>query len=175
MKGDWTNVVKVQCTPDSKLRGEVQKVLDRNPGPDGGRTKVLEATGVPVHCGVKQNPFLTNKCEYNQKCMSTDRTNCCRANVVYRVECELCKEQGTKSLYTGTTGCTLHKRMIEHNAAIGRNDQKNALAKHMLASHQGEEAKFSTTILDQQKYNMQRYIAESLHIEVTTNDRETKG
>ena len=43
----------------------------------------------------------------------------------------------------------------------------------MLASHQGEEAKFSTTILDQQKYNMQRYIAESLHIEVTTNDRET--
>ena len=50
-------------------------------------------------------------------------------------------------------------------------DQKNALAKHLARCHPGvppDITNFSASIIDRQKYNLQRYISESLHIEKLT-------
>ena len=49
-------------------------------------------------------------------------------------------------------------------------DPKNALAKHSSKFHPGLPSEFSTSIIDRQKYNMQRYISESLYIEKSTKE-----
>ena len=41
----------------------------------------------------------------------------------------------------------------------------------MTSLHVGEEPKFSPKIIDHQRYNMQRFIFESRHIENTTRDK----
>ena len=70
-----------------------------------------------------------------------------------------------KTLYISTTGCSLHKRLNEHQTAIARQDKSNALAKHMMTNHQNQTADFCTKIVDEQKFNLQRFVSESLYIE----------
>ena len=147
--------------------------MDKCVGPDKGKTKVVEAAGIPVTSGVKKDPFIINECNYIEKCDSDQNTDCSKSNVVYRVTCMLCKENDIKSVYTGTTGCSLHKRLIEHSNAVNNQDSKNAMYKHMSGKHPGAEPKFSTMVLDRQKFNMQRYISESLYIESSTKEEGT--
>ena len=77
-------------------------------------------------------------------------------------------------LYIGTTGCSLHKRLKEHQTAIARQDKSNALAKHMMTNHQNKTADFCTKIVDKQKFNLQRFVSESLYIEMNTKSQGTK-
>ena len=156
LKGEFTNVLKVQCTPEGRLRDVVQKTMDKCVGPDKGKTKVVEAAGIPVTSGVKKDPFIINECNYIEKCDSDQNTDCSKSNVVYRVTCMLCKENDIKSVYTGTTGCSLHKRLIEHSNAVNNQDSKNAMYKHMSGKHPGAEPKFSTMVLDRQKFKIRR-------------------
>ena len=44
----------------------------------------------------------------------------------------------------------------------------NALAKHMFNVHRGMSPNITTTILGTHRYNLQRYVAESLFIEKST-------
>ena len=64
--------------------------------------------------------------------------------------------------------------MNEHQTAIARQDKSNALAKHMIADHPNETANFCTTIVDKQRYNLQRFVSESLYIEMNTKSLGTK-
>ena len=87
----------------------------------------------------------------------------------------MCKEcDNTKSWYTGTTGHTVHKRLLEHKAAVLRCDPKNALSKHMKNEHPDCEPNFTAKTVDSQRFNLQRYVSESLHIEATTNMEDVK-
>ena len=173
LRGKWTNVVQVQCTPDGILRSMIQDKIDKVAGPDKGYTKVIESTGCAVTLGVKKNPFKTNECRYRGECFAKD-TDCSKSRTVYRIECLKCKKGEIKAWYTGTSGCSLHKRLTEHKNAMDRKDPKNALAKHMTNEHPNEEPKFEAKIIDSQKFNLHRYVSESLHIEETTKDKEVK-
>ena len=108
LRGKWTNVVQVQCTPDGTLRSMIQDKIDKVIGPDKGYTKVIESTGCAVTLGVKKNPFKTNECKYRGECFAKD-TDCSKSRTVYRIECLKCKEGEIKAWYTGTSGCCLHK------------------------------------------------------------------
>ena len=68
-----------------------------------------------------------------------------------------------EAVYTGTSGCTLHKRMTEHQTAIDKKDMKNAMAKHMTVFHPDQTPDFTSKILGKYRYNMTRYIAESIN------------
>ena len=151
----------------------IQDKIDKVAGPDKGYTKVIESTGSAVTLGVKKNPFKTNECRYRGECFAKD-TDCSKSRTVYRIECLKCKEGEIKAWYTGTSGCSLHKRLTEHKNAMDRKDPKNALAKHMTNEHPNEEPKFEAKIIDSQKFNLHRYVSESLHIEETTKDKEVK-
>ena len=119
MKGEWTNTVKVQCSPDGRLRNLVQSKLNETRGPDGGLTKVIESVGTSVFSGMKKNPFQSSKCKYNEECCIDPKDDCSRAKAVYRIECNLCKEcNNTKSWYTGTTGHTVHSIQLLPNSKI---------------------------------------------------------
>ena len=76
MKGEWTNTVKVQCSPEGRLRDLVQNKLNEVRGPDGGLTKVVESVGMSVHSVLKKNPFVSSKCKYNEECFNDSKDDC---------------------------------------------------------------------------------------------------
>ena len=56
---------------------------------------------------------------------------------------------------------------------VRNNNRSNAHTKHMLISHRGEAPDFKTTVLKScMKYNIDRYITESLRIEKARMDPE---
>lgn len=67
--------------------------------------------------------------------------------------------------YVGTTGRTVHCRMMEHKEAIDKKDLKNALAKHMEDSHPNTVADFTMTIITRHNTNLERLVTESILIE----------
>ena len=152
-----TCTLSVQCTPGSKLKKVVHTNIGNIEGPDKGFTKVIEEPGKCILSGLKKSdPFASNICQYNTKCNADTNTDCSQSRCVYLVECTRCQDSvdnvtGTKYLYTGTTGCSLHKRLNEHSLAVSRNDPKNALAKHSSKFHPSLPPEFSTSILDRQK------------------------
>ena len=75
-------------------------------------------------------------------------------------------------MYTGTTGCSLHKRLGEHMSAVNQSDMKNAIAKHMYNEHRNMSPNITTSIQGTQRFNLQRYVAESLLIEKSTKNPE---
>ena len=84
LRGNWTNVVQVQCTPDRILRSKIQDKIDKVAGLDKGYTKVIESTGWSVTLGVKKNPFKTNECRYKGECIAKN-TDCSKSKTVYRI------------------------------------------------------------------------------------------
>ena len=176
LKGGNTCTMTVQCTPGAVLKDRVQKAVGTLPGPDGGFTKIIEESGSSVMSGLKvSNPFNTYECKFQDKCSSDSKTDCTDSRCVYQVECKLCQTDtpDIKTLYIGTTGCSLHKRLKEHQTAIARQDKSNALAKHMMTNHQNKTADFCTKIVDKQKFNLQRFVSESLYIEKNTKSQGT--
>ena len=57
LKDDVTNILKVPCTPGSKLVNSIRGKCGQTRGPDGGRTKFVELGGLPLPCY-----FPTRKC-----------------------------------------------------------------------------------------------------------------
>ena len=118
----------------------------------------------------KPDPFSSNVCPFPNTCSADSKTDCTRSRCVYQIQCNICNTAipGTYTMYTGTTGCSLHKRLGEHISSVNRADMSNALAKHMFNVHRGMSPNITTTILGTHRYNLQRYVAESLFIEKST-------
>ena len=58
-------------------------------------------------------------------------------------------------------------------SAVNQSDMKNAIAKHMYNEHRNMSPDITTYILGTQRYNLQRYVAESVLIEKSTKLPET--
>ena len=70
------------------------------------------------------------------------------------------------SVYLGTSGHTLHKRMLEHEDACHRpsGGSSSSVAKHHRALHWGEPPRFSVSIVGSQRKNLYRLVSEALWI-----------
>ena len=209
MTGQNTGVLNVPCTPGGTLAANLSKTVGMMCGPDKGTTKVVEVAGDSIMKGlVRPDPFNTNECQFGTKCISDEKTNCSSSRIVYRVDCKLCGHSvvsgevqgqvgggdvnggqvdgagddggGAKSaVYAGTSGASLHKRLLEHQGSVFRGDGKSALSKHAKMIHpqlvlQNVELVselFSASIIKPTvKFNVQRYVAESLVVEKFNND-----
>ena len=171
------NTLKVTATPNEGLKGAINKVLwSKGMLADGGQTKVVEMGGKPVYSGMtdKDNFGGQGSCHLGPPSCNVDTDHDCRATrCVYRVDCGHCERAGIKTVYIGTTGTTLHKRQRTHMTEVRSNNRSNAHTKHMLISHRGEAPDFKTTVLKSgMKYNLDRYIKESLRIEKARMDPE---
>ena len=145
------------------------------PGPGGGLTRVIEESGESVMSGLKKSdPFSDNVCPFPNKCSTDSKTDCTRSRCIYEIQCNICMEAipGRRTVYTGTTGCSLHKRLGEHMSSVNQSDMKNAIAKHMYNKHRNMSPDITTSILGTQRFNLQRYVAESLLIEKSTKNPE---
>ena len=74
---------------------------------------------------------------------------------------------GSKFVYIGTTGFSIHKRMMEHSYSARTKKVSNALGKHSALHHVGENVfEFVSEILQGgMKYNLERFIMEAIEIE----------
>ena len=127
LNGETTATLKVPYTPSGILKHNVQNVLDKVRGPDGGYTKVVETAGTPVSRLVSGKP--DSGCRYVKKCLVGD-SDCQTANINYNATCSDCPPPGSSninppSLYIGTSGSNIHHRSILHTT-----DKKSALHKH---------------------------------------------
>ena len=73
-------------------------------------------------------------------------------------------------VYIGTSGFSIHKRMLEHDYCAKRHSASNALGKHMSNCHPNEPANFVSELLQGGiRYNLERFILEALEIEEAKN------
>ena len=95
--------------------------------------------------------------------MDDEKQTCWAARMVYSLKCTL-----FSATYVGTTGLTAHRRSRDHQLALRRGDTGYAIVKHYNSMHPGQEATekpFIFQILGAgHGGNLQRYVAESLHI-----------
>ena len=174
LKGKTTGLLKVHPTPGGKLQGEIRGKLDQTPGPFGGNLKVVEKGGQLITTGLKRTQRFgaTNEgCQFLMKCMIRGDRDCRNARGVYQIICKTCQDHpdNPKSvLYVGTSGFTMHKRLMEHQGAIRGNYLKNAMAKHQRKVHQ-QDAQVpvfeAEPIMSSIKFNLERFVMEALAIE----------
>ena len=178
LKADTTNILKIPCTPQSKLVNLVREKSGNTRGPDGGLTKFVEMGGLPISLMFpNKDQFGGNLgCQYGVKCYIAENQDCRIARAVYRVECETCQNlDGSQYIYIGTTGFNIHKRMLEHKSSVRQGHVSNALAKHMALYHPGQEASFVTKCLSGGiKYNLERFILEALEIEEARQSQDVR-
>ena len=83
--------------------------------------------------------------------------------MVYSLKCTLCN-----ATYVETTGLTAHRRSRDHQLALRRGDTSYAIVKHYNNAHPGQETvekPFTFRVLGAgHGGNLQRYVAEALHI-----------
>ena len=138
-------------------------------GPDNGHTKFVEMGGVPISLLFPMKEFLTGSkgCQYAPKCYISENQDCRVTRGIYRIICKTCETRdGKKFVYVGTSGFSIHKRMLEHIQCVRSLQVKNALAKHVTLYHTHDDAEFVTEIIQGNiKYNLERFIFEAIEIE----------
>ena len=69
LKGNYTSVLKVQATPNGVLAAAIRRKVGGMTAPDGGRTMVIEAAGMPITAGMKNpDPGLQQGCPHPNQC-----------------------------------------------------------------------------------------------------------
>ena len=82
-----------------------------------------------------------------------------RKGVVYEVPCEDCEQS-----YVGETGRTLKKRIVEHKAAVKKEDNKNGIAVHVKNTKHHIDWDGARVISNEMQY-WQRRIVEAISIQ----------
>ena len=168
LRGEHQNTLKVQATPDSGLVTAMNKLLGGKICTEGGSTKFIELGGKQITRGLSiPESFTANTgCVFDQKCNINVECDCRTSRAIYSQECMKCKDlQLGRSVYLGTTGRKLHLRNLEHLSDLQNKRRSNALYKHALNEHPGEQVHFeSNPLVTGIKYNLDRFIYESLKI-----------
>ena len=65
LKGQTSNTIKCQATPNGILSKELTKLLNKDVGPNDERIKVVEEGGSPAIAPLRKlYPFRSNECRY---------------------------------------------------------------------------------------------------------------
>ena len=184
LNGVATSTLKVQCTPGGGLGTAIRARMRGLKAPDGGEVKVVELGGTSVQAGLRKgDPFrkMGDPCPFPQMCLADGKTNCESQRVVYRLQCEVCEEQGKHTAYLGTTGHSFHKRTAEHLYDLTHGVLRNPLTRHFRNEHpdvvvgEGRGLVAGRVVGEGSiKYNLDRFLREALEIEEATEDRGTE-
>ena len=105
LNDEITGIMKIPCTPGSKLLSTVRQKSEGSKGPDGGSTKFVEMGGTPVALNFKQTEYLVGQpgCQYSVKCFISEEQDCRISRGVYRIKCKTCEvRDGEVYVYIGT-------------------------------------------------------------------------
>ena len=168
-------VLFVPHTPGGQLKKRLQEVEDNALATrKAGRIKMVERGGDTILSKIgNPAPWKSMNCgRPGCKPCTTKEGSCRELNVTYKITCIPCKEAGKPKAYIGETHRAFGDRTAEHSKALEDKDRKNALVKHWLEDHSGEEAapQYSWEIVKKHKTSLERQIWEALHISNTRED-----
>ena len=99
LNDEVTGILKVPCTPDSKLLNTIRQQSGGSKGPDGESTKFGEMGGTPVALNFKQTEYLVSQpgCQFPVKCYIKENQDCRVSRGVYRITCKTCETREGKT------------------------------------------------------------------------------
>ena len=155
-----------------KLAAEFKDVCRKFEEVTEMRVVVQERAGNALKHLAKAEPLKTPGCGRDDcfPCRSSKPGKCEKNGVGYKIQCETCKRAGKLSLYDGETGCNCYTRGKQHQNALRLKDEENALWKHCLVEHDGEEAEFSMKQTNVFQSCLTRQVNEAVRIEMSTAD-----
>ena len=190
LRGENTSVLNTMATPSGDLVRKLREGLRHHKAPDRGSTLVVEMGGISVTSGLfKADPIGSKACPWVQQCPIIEGHSCTQSRVVYELECALCPgrlegyvpEGGGRegeghdnlllpNIYRGQTGCSGHRRALQHLEAIARGAETSGMAEHMKRAHPGAAATpglslLRMRVLGSKARNMERSILEAYKIE----------
>ena len=172
LMGEYSSVLKVQATKDGELANVIRRKVGNNTMANGGKVKLVEKGGKSAMSGLKKgDPFWSGGCPYKHKCYAGEKVDCTRSRSIYEVLCGTCPDgrwdKGQATVYIGTSGHSLHKRLMEHQSAVrGQREDDSALSKHYHQVHNNcGDPDYQARIVGGSTKNLERYVGESLYIE----------
>ena len=141
-----------------------------------------------THAGQNKADQLNSlKCPFPEICTADDKTDCLRNRVTYELVCGVCQGEeegdvpevaigrGSRAVYRGQTGHSLHKRLLEHAADVRRASLHNGMARHMQTVHPHVDRTapndlFTAKIIGARTLNLERTLLEALQIEEAESD-----
>ena len=114
-------------------------------------------------------------CQYLLKCNVRKDKDCRVGRCVYKVVCKTCQDYPItlkEVVHIGTSGFSLHKRLVEHMADVRTGALRNAMAKHQQAAHDNPQgAVFEGEALEGQNcFNLEGFVSEALEIQMAKDD-----
>ena len=197
LKGQTSNTVKCQATPQGFLAKELTKVLNKDRGPSDERIKVVEEGGSPAIAAIrKADPFRSENCRFRDPaCIVEKSRDCALQGCVYEITCDSCTLPIDDSLqtketrdpggqarpnYVGMTMSSVHARMKDHLRDQRSRMKKSPMHRHDLEAHQGVPQSYTTRILTRERTCFPLSITEGLYIEAqakgsSINERNEQG
>ena len=168
IKADVRSTILIPPTPNGDLTNLVKEQLATK-RVNGGTTKVLQATGVPITSGLRrENPYKLQGCPYKDQCAATPDTDCATTNITYRLKCTMCEDRGdtgNRHQYIGCSGKSLHARTSEHMTHMNAKDMSNGMAKHMAIHHPAEpDTKITAEVITRHSNCLVRMIDKAYRI-----------
>ena len=158
----YESVLFIPATPESELQKKIQKKLRET----SIKMKVVEKSGTKVIRMLQRNdPFKEKKCTKPERCMVCAGGNPggCRDNgVSYKINCE----EDCPYEYTGQTNQNGYTRGGRHLQEYRQKHSKSALWKHCANVHNGDQKRFTMTIVDKVRNDpTKRQILESIRMQ----------
>ena len=181
-KFQFTTILQVQSSQNSRLLKELAKVEPRLTKSSGYHVKLVEKGGKPLSkCFSKDfNEARCNRVDC-EPCLNPARpgpTLCKVKNIVYESVCAECDAEFKlnpssrhKGKYVGQTARTLYERSGEHVSALKNFDSDSFMWKHWALVHPNLESppKFLFTVAKCHKDPLSRLVHESIRIEAVAS------
>lgn len=145
LKGGVTTTLTTMATPGSNLKNRIQAALKTVQSPDGGTTKVIEASGVPISWGLKKkNPFRQEGCHFSDpKCGVDPKVDCGIMGSCYVITCNDCGESIPEPTPTTVVGHVATQAVVQagrrrppnNNNRNSNNNNKTKTNKHNNRPH----------------------------------------
>ena len=154
------------------LTADFKEVCTKFEKVTGMRVAVQERAGNALKHLAKSEPLKKRGCERADCfiCTSGGAGNCEKNGSGYLVTCETCLRAGKLSCYCGETGANCYVRGKQHKSGLRLKDEGNALWKHCVVEHEGEQAEFSMKQTGVFQSCMARQVNEAVRIEMSKAD-----
>ena len=165
-KGGYDTVVFVPCTPNSELKKNYEKIIERT----NIKIKVIERRGQTLKSKlVRTSNTKGKKCRKSEGCMMCGEEGngkCRQDNITYQIKCSQCKD-----IYIGESSRNAYTRGKEHLYQMEKKDKDSIMLRHYNHKHrENETPTFKMTILGTYRNALDRQISEAVKISRTPRD-----
>lgn len=166
-KGGYDSVLFITATPNSKMRIQMQKEINKT----DIRIKVVEKSGTKLVKQLQRNdPFKNKTCDNRDKCLVCSGPNpgsCRETGISYKINCS----EECEYVYTGQTGQNAYTRGKKHEEDYKAKRENSALWKHCVNVHNSEQRSFKMNVIDRCRNDpTKRQILEAIRMQKVTTE-----